>query len=140
MLMNESAINGGVRDLNGDSLSRMAIMFGNLRYSMGEVFGTDDYRMWVVRINDGSTNRPPSVATPTATPASAALPTALPEIAPPPPPADAPPPTIALGQTRMQVTSAFGQPLRIVKLGVKEIYFYKDMKVTFGNGKVTNVE
>jgi ATP:corrinoid adenosyltransferase len=64
----------------------------------------------------------------------------MPEIAPPPPPPDAPPPTIALGQTRGQVTAAFGQPTRIAKLGVKEIFYYKDMKVTFSNGKVSNVE
>jgi hypothetical protein len=38
------------------------------------------------------------------------------------------------------VTSAFGQPAKIVKLGVKEIFFYKDMKVTFTDGKVSNVE
>jgi hypothetical protein len=64
----------------------------------------------------------------------------LPEIAPPPPPPDAPPPTIALGQTKDRVTAAFGQPVRIAKLGVKEIFYYKDMKVTFTNGKVSNVE
>jgi hypothetical protein len=62
------------------------------------------------------------------------------EIAPPPPPADAPPPTIAISQARDQVTAAFGQPARIAKLGVKEIYYYKDMKVTFTNGKVSNVD
>lgn len=61
-------------------------------------------------------------------------------IAPPPPPADAPPPTIALGQTKDQVTAAFGQPARMAKLGVKDIFYYKDMKVTFMNGKVSNVE
>ncbi|MGO9229366.1 MAG: hypothetical protein ACLQKA_09185 [Bryobacteraceae bacterium] len=58
----------------------------------------------------------------------------------PPPPADAPPPTIALGQTKDEVTAAFGQPMRIAKLGAKEIFYYKDMKVTFTNGKVSNVE
>ena len=62
-----------------------------------------------------------------------------PDIAPPPP-ADTPPPTIAIGQTKDMVTAAFGQPVRIAKLGVKEIYYYKDMKVTFTNGKVSNVE
>jgi ATP:corrinoid adenosyltransferase len=64
----------------------------------------------------------------------------MPEIAPPAPPSDAPPPTIALGQTKNQVTAAFGQPVRTAKLGVKEIFYYKDMKVTFTNGKVSNVE
>jgi hypothetical protein len=36
--------------------------------------------------------------------------------------------------------AAFGQPLRSAKIGVKEIFYYKDMKVTFMNGKVSNVE
>jgi hypothetical protein len=36
--------------------------------------------------------------------------------------------------------AAFGQAMRMAKLGVKEIFYYKDMKVTFTNGKVSNVE
>jgi hypothetical protein len=69
-----------------------------------------------------------------------------PDIAPPPPPADAPPPvnapppTIALNQTMDQVTAGFGQPLKVAKLGTMVIFYYKDMKVTFRNGKVSNVE
>jgi hypothetical protein len=38
------------------------------------------------------------------------------------------------------VTAGFGQPQRIAKIGVKTIYYYKDMKVIFTNGKVSNVE
>ena len=53
---------------------------------------------------------------------------------------DAPPPTIAIGQTEDQVTEGFGQPLRVAKVGVKVIFYYKDMKVTFTSGKVSNVE
>jgi outer membrane protein assembly factor BamE (lipoprotein component of BamABCDE complex) len=64
----------------------------------------------------------------------------MPDIAPPPPPADTPPPTIAIGQTKAQVTAAFGQPVKTAKVGVKETFYYKDMKVTFTNGKVSNVE
>ena len=79
----------------------------------------------------GGCNRPRS------SPASTAPMAAIP---PPPPPADAPPPTIAIGQTKDQVTAAFGQPTRVAKLGSKEIYYYKDMKVTFTSGKVSNVE
>ena len=71
------------------------------------------------------------------TPAPAAVIAPLPAIAPPPPPADAPPPTISLGQTKEQVTAAFGQPVKTAKIGAKEIFYYKDMKVTFTNGKVT---
>jgi len=72
--------------------------------------------------------------------ASAPPPAPLPEIAPPPPPADTPPPTIALGQTENQVTAILGQPLKAARLGAKVIFYYKDMKVTFTNGKVSNVE
>jgi hypothetical protein len=64
----------------------------------------------------------------------------LPEIAPPPPPTDVPPPTISLGQTMNQVTVGFGQPLRVAKLGAKTIFYYKDTKVTFTDGKVSDVE
>ncbi len=63
-----------------------------------------------------------------------------PDIAPPPPPADAQPPTIALNQTMDQVTAGFGQPLKVAKLGTMVIFYYKDMKVTFRNGRVSNVE
>ena len=72
-----------------------------------------------------------------------APPAPLPEIAPPPPPTDVPPPappTVALGQTMDQVTTAFGQPLRVAKVGAKVILYFKDMKVTFTNGKVSDVE
>jgi hypothetical protein len=60
-------------------------------------------------------------------------------IAPPPPP-PGPPPTIALGQTVDQVTAGMGQPTRVIDLGTKKIYVYKDMKVTFKAGKVSDVE
>lgn len=66
-----------------------------------------------------------------------------PPIAAPPPPSDqpAPPPaTISLGQTVDQVVAAFGQPVRIANVGAKQIYFFKDLKVTFTNGKVSDVE
>lgn len=61
-------------------------------------------------------------------------------IAPPPPPTDQPPATIALGQTMDQVAAALGQPQRIANVGAKQIYFFKDLKVTFTNGKVSDVE
>ena len=84
--------------------------------------------------------QPAAATTPAPAPAAIAPPPPPPDIAPPPPPADAPPPTIALGQTVDQVTAAFGQPLRMANLGAKKIYYYKDMKVTFTNGKVSNIE
>jgi hypothetical protein len=64
-------------------------------------------------------------------------------IAPPPPPPDAPPvqpPTVEIGQTTDQVVAVFGQPQKVIKLATKQIYVYKDMKVTFIKGKVTDVQ
>jgi hypothetical protein len=52
----------------------------------------------------------------------------------------APPASIQLGQTVDQVTASFGPPEKIVNLGAKQIYVYKDLKVTFVNGKVTDVQ
>jgi hypothetical protein len=58
-----------------------------------------------------------------------------------PPPANAAEPqTIEIGQTIDQVVSAFGKPEKIVNLGAKKIYIYKDLKVTFVNGKVSDVK
>jgi hypothetical protein len=60
--------------------------------------------------------------------------------APQPPPAPAP--TISMGQTKAQVTTAFGEPQRKAAVGPKEIFFYTDlkMKVTFTSGKVSSIE
>jgi hypothetical protein len=48
--------------------------------------------------------------------------------------------TIAIGQTKDQVTQMFGPPTKVVQLGTKEIDYYPDMKVTFVKNAVTNVE
>jgi hypothetical protein len=85
--------------------------------------------------DQGGQGQPAQAAAPAAAPAPAFMPDP-----PPPPPSDAPPPTIALGQTTDQVTAAFGQPARTAKVGVKEIFYYKDKKVTFTKGKVSDVE
>ncbi|MGA3188152.1 MAG: hypothetical protein ABSF22_13685 [Bryobacteraceae bacterium] len=81
----------------------------------------------------------PAVAAPP--PAAEVAPAPIP---PPPPPPDAPqapPKELNIGQTKDQVVANFGQPDKIVKLGTKEIYYYKDVgKVTFVNGKVTDVQ
>lgn len=45
-----------------------------------------------------------------------------------------------LGQTAEQIVARLGQPKKIVNLGTKEIYYYPDMKVTFMNGKITDVQ
>ena len=50
------------------------------------------------------------------------------------------PQQIEKGQTPDQVKAAIGVPDKIVNLGAKQIYVYKDIKVTFVNGKVTDVQ
>ena len=50
------------------------------------------------------------------------------------------PQTIQMGMTTDQVQSSLGQPTKIVNLGPKQIYVYKDLKVTFFNGKVVDVQ
>jgi len=50
------------------------------------------------------------------------------------------PPTVGLGQTPDQVKAAMGQPKSIMDLGAKKIYIYPDMKVTFNDGKVTDIK
>jgi hypothetical protein len=72
-------------------------------------------------------------------------------LAPIPPPPDpglapiAPPPplpaSVELGQTREQVVAMLGQPERIANVGAtKQIYSFKSLKVTFLNGKVTDIQ
>jgi len=50
------------------------------------------------------------------------------------------PPTVALGQSPDQVIAALGQPKSIMDLGPKKIYVYKDAKVTFRDGKVSDIQ
>jgi hypothetical protein len=55
-------------------------------------------------------------------------------------PAPTPPATISLGQTTDEVIGILGQPKNILDLGAKKIYVYPDLKITFKEGKVTDIE
>jgi hypothetical protein len=83
------------------------------------------------------------------TPAPAVAPTPAPEpqqpalapIEPPPPPPDTPPPTVSLGMTTDQVIAILGQPKLVLEPAKnKKIYTYPAFKVTFVDGKVSNIE
>ncbi len=50
------------------------------------------------------------------------------------------PQQIEKGQTPDEVVAAIGQPDKKINLGPKQIYVYKDIKVTFLNGKVSDVQ
>lgn len=75
-------------------------------------------------------------------PGPAAATAGAPPSPPPPPPAAAPAATqtIAMGQTIPQVIAIMGQPLQIIDLGAKKTYMYKELKVIFVNGKVSDVQ
>jgi hypothetical protein len=51
-----------------------------------------------------------------------------------------PPASVQLGMTPDQVTGILGQPEKILNIGPKQIYVYKDIKVTFLNGKVADAQ
>lgn len=68
---------------------------------------------------------------------------AAPAPPPQPVPAPAPPapkPTIKVGQSQDDVVAALGQPDSVDAVGAKQVYTYKNVKVTFTNGKVSKVE
>jgi len=48
--------------------------------------------------------------------------------------------TIRLGQTQEEVTAILGPPEKQVLLGAKTIFVYRDVKVVFVDGKVTDAE
>jgi hypothetical protein len=50
------------------------------------------------------------------------------------------PASIEKGMTPEDVEAAMGKPEKKVTLGTKQIYYYKDMKVIFINGKVSDVQ
>jgi len=63
-----------------------------------------------------------------------------PSAAAPEAPAAPPPAELAMGQTYDQVKAILGVPKSIADVGPKKIYVYKDVKVTFLNGKVTDIQ
>ncbi len=88
----------------------------------------------------GGQPAPPAPAAAQPEPAAAAPADAAPAAIAPPPPPPADPPTVKLGQTPDEVVAALGQPDKKVKLPTKEMYYYKDLKVIFVNGKVKDIQ
>jgi hypothetical protein len=109
---------------------------GAVQQTIAQVFSTDEGSPQQAQGQQPAVDAPPAQAAQAPPPPIAAPPA----IAAPPPPTDQPPVTIAVGQNVDQVTAALGQPQRIANVGAKQIYFFKDLKVTFTNGKVSDVE
>jgi len=55
-------------------------------------------------------------------------------------PAPQQPATVQLGMSTDQVQGVLGKPDKIFNVGAKQIYVYKDVKVTFLNGQVSDVQ
>jgi hypothetical protein len=76
-------------------------------------------------------------------PARNAAPPPMQQAAAAAPPAAAPAATSAtvkIGQTPDEVKAILGTPEKVIDLGVKQIFVYKDVKITFVNGKVTDAQ
>jgi hypothetical protein len=87
--------------------------------------------------NGGNNSQQAQDQAPPAQDAGVNQPPAAQEQAPQP---QAPPQTIRLGQTPGEVLAILGQPQKIANLDSKMIYVYKDLKVTFVDGKVSDVQ
>lgn len=48
--------------------------------------------------------------------------------------------TVKLGQAIEQVDQVLGAPQKILKAGAEVIYVYQDLKITFENGKVVDLQ
>jgi hypothetical protein len=48
--------------------------------------------------------------------------------------------TVSLGMSPTEVESVLGKPSKVVDLGSKKIYVYSDIKITFVDGKVADVQ
>jgi hypothetical protein len=96
----------------------------------------------VVEINEVLTvqqpDKPATEAAPAAVVSTPALAPALVPIPAPAAPVESQ--TVNLGDTPERVAAALGQPKNIVNLGTKQIYVYANLKITFENGKVTDVQ
>jgi hypothetical protein len=77
-----------------------------------------------------------------AAPVQAAAPDPAPKFAPieEPPPPPPPQPKLEKGQTIDQVVAQLGQPVTTATVGDKQIYLFKEWKITFIGGKVADID
>jgi hypothetical protein len=145
--------NGIVFDLISDSYGDAGRYKASLRFELpkgalasGDLTQVDPVIAEVFKIApaDQSAAAPAATAAPAPVPVAPAAPEpVLAPIAPPPPPPPDPvveTKSIEVGQTKDQVVAILGKPDKTVKVGTKEIYQYKDLKVTFVNGKMTDAQ
>jgi hypothetical protein len=157
--------NGIVFDLISDSYGDAGRYKATLRFELpkgaltsGDLTQVDPVLAEVFKIAPAAADQNAAAAPQAAQPAATAAPApqappapvapaqpepALAPIAPPPPPPPDPvveTKSIEVGQTKAQVEAILGKPDKTAKIGTKEIYTYKDLKVTFVNGKMTDAQ
>jgi hypothetical protein len=87
-----------------------------------------------------ATDTPPPAPATEATPPPPPPPATIPQATPAPVETPKEPGKIELGQTPQQVQAILGTPDKVVDLGAKKIYLYKDLKITFVDGVVSDVQ
>jgi len=105
-----------------------------------ETAGYDGIQGMIGQVFAIDTSPPPPVTTDPAAPPVPGDPPPPPVVPDPPPPPAPGTVTINLGDTIDQVVAVLGQPDRAAKVANKDIYVYKDMKVTFVDGKVSDIQ
>jgi hypothetical protein len=90
-------------------------------------------------ISEGSNAAPPATV-PAPSPSEQVVQQPAQPAQPVEPAQQAEPVTIKIGDSTDRVVGSMGQPDRIAKVGNKDIYFYKDMKITFVDGKVSDIQ
>ena len=80
---------------------------------------------------DTASNAPAAPAPPAPVQRAAPAPVAAPAAAPPP---------LSIGESSSQVLQAYGMPAKIVDLGKKKTFFYKDIKVIFTDDKISDMQ
>jgi len=103
-----------------------------------EKAGASDVEDTIGQVFTITTNDDQQAGSGDAEPAAGQQPSSPPEQ--PAPPQQAEPATVQLGMTTDQVQAALGKPDKIFNVGTKQIYVYKDVKVTFLNGQVSDVQ
>ena len=147
--------NGVVFDLISDAYGDAGRFKGTLRFELPKsALASEDLAQvdpviaqvfQIAPADQSAAAAPAAPAAPVPPPVAQAAPEpVLAPIAPPPPPPPDPvveTKSIEVGQTKDQVVAILGKPDKIIKAaGTKEIYQYKDIKVTFVNGKMTDAQ
>ena len=118
---------------------------GNIRFQVnGQV---QEFRVSEVALVTFASDAPPQGRVDAPLPPDVPPPPPIEPPAPPPPDTPPPPPVstpaqinLKLGSSVAEVVATLGQPLKVTTVGTKQIYQYKDLKVIFEAGRMTDAQ